>query len=136
MYFPHPALVSHYHSDVYLSLTTPPTTAGTTPAVLGYGAGLAITMFVYDFGGGELSGYWKDPEVDEYERHERLRKNRRRPIEETISELGEGRGIYAPGYEQRRAQRIKERYGIDVPMGKQPAGAGGEGFLNPHSGKA
>ena len=25
-------------------------------------------------------------------------------------------GIYAPGYEQRRAERIKERYGIDVPV--------------------
>lgn len=24
-------------------------------------------------------------------------------------------GIYAPGYEERRAQRIKEAYGIDVP---------------------
>jgi hypothetical protein len=25
-------------------------------------------------------------------------------------------GIYAPGYAERRAERIKERYGIDVPV--------------------
>jgi hypothetical protein len=24
-------------------------------------------------------------------------------------------GIYGPGYEQRRKERIKEKYGIDVP---------------------
>ena len=24
-------------------------------------------------------------------------------------------GVYGPGYEERRAQRIKENYGIDVP---------------------
>ncbi|KAJ9615366.1 hypothetical protein H2200_001441 [Cladophialophora chaetospira] len=38
----------------------------------------------------------------------------RRPLNETINEIGEGRGIYGPGYEERRKQRIKERYGIDV----------------------
>jgi len=38
----------------------------------------------------------------------------RRPLNETINELGEGRGIYGPGYEERRKQRIKERYGFDV----------------------
>lgn len=27
-------------------------------------------------------------------------------------------GIYAPGYEERRAQRIKEAYGIDVNQSK------------------
>jgi hypothetical protein len=63
-----------------------------------------------------LSGYTKDPEQDEFERKEYLRKNRRRPIEETIAEVGEGRGVYAPGYAERRAARIKENYGIDVPV--------------------
>lgn len=29
--------------------------------------------------------------------------------------LIENVGIYGPGYEERRAQRIKENYGIDVP---------------------
>ena len=34
---------------------------------------------------------------------------------ETLEQLGEGRGIQGPGYEERRAERIKERYGIEVP---------------------
>lgn len=63
------------------------------PAVLGYGAGLAILLGTFDYTGGVLTGYAKDPEVDEYERKEMLRRNRRRPIQETVMELGEGRGI-------------------------------------------
>lgn len=35
-----------------------------------------------------------DDGVDEVSRKEYMRKNRRRPIEETINELGEGRGVY------------------------------------------
>lgn len=70
--------------------------------------------------------------MDEFERKQYLRKNRRRPIDQTISEIGEGRGtancsrkpiqmltfysgIYGPGYDERRRQRIKENYGIEVP---------------------
>jgi hypothetical protein len=49
---------------------------------------------VYDYTGGSLTGFKKDRDVDEFERKEYLRKNRRRPIEETISELGEGRGTF------------------------------------------
>lgn len=64
----------------------------TLPAVLGYGAGLAVLLGTYDYTGGVLSGYDKDPNVDEYLRKEQLRKNRRRPIQETLEELGEGRG--------------------------------------------
>lgn len=66
---------------------------GTTPAVLGFGALTAAVLGAYDYTGGALTGYKKDPEMDEFERKELLRKNRRRPIEETISELGEGRGM-------------------------------------------
>ncbi|KAJ9620993.1 hypothetical protein H2203_007580 [Taxawa tesnikishii (nom. ined.)] len=87
----------------------------TAPAVLGYGAGLAIVLSAFNYTGGKLSGYVKDPSVDGVERKEYMRKNRRRPLEETVQELGEGRGIYAPGYAERRAERLKERYGIDVP---------------------
>jgi len=51
----------------------------------------------------------------------------RRPLNETINELGEGRGIYGPGYEERRKQRIKERYGFDIQppyyKGKSAPGA-------------
>lgn len=65
----------------------------TMPAVLGYGAGLAVLLGTFDYTGGRLTGYERDPNVDEYDRKEQLRKNRRRPIQETIQELGEGRGM-------------------------------------------
>lgn len=100
------------------------------PAVLGYGSGLAIAAFAFDYTKTSLSGQKNDPTVDEYERKMMMRKNRQRPIEETIAELGEGRGIrfvsvvfvifltsigiYGPGYEERRRQRIKENYGIEI----------------------
>ncbi|KAL8935203.1 MAG: hypothetical protein Q9211_004822 [Gyalolechia sp. 1 TL-2023] len=61
------------------------------PAVLGFGAVLAIIQGTHEYTGGKLSGYERDPSVDEYERKEQLRRNRRRPIEETLQELGEGR---------------------------------------------
>lgn len=64
----------------------------TMPAILGFGAGLAVVQGVFDYCGGGLEGYEKDPREDEYERKQRLRKERRRPIEETLSQLGEGRG--------------------------------------------
>jgi len=63
--------------------------------VLGYGAMTAIIMAAFDYGGGALTGYKRDPEVDEFDRKQELRKNRRRPIEETIAELGEGRGLFS-----------------------------------------
>ena len=69
-----------------------PVTVRTFPAVLGFGAGLAIVQGAFDYTGGKFSGYDKDPNVDEYERKEALRKNKRRPIQETLDELGEGRG--------------------------------------------
>ena len=65
----------------------------TFPAVLGFGAGLATIQGVFDFSGGKFSGSDKDPQVDEYERKENLRKNRRKPIQETLEQLGEGRGM-------------------------------------------
>lgn len=65
---------------------------GRTPAVLGYGLLCAVVLGTYDYTGGALTGYMKNPEEDEFDRKEYLRKNRRRPIEQTIQELGEGRG--------------------------------------------
>lgn len=67
-------------------------TVRTFPAVLGFGAGLAIIQGAFDYTGGKFSGYEKDPSIDEYERKEYLRKNRRKPIQETLEQLGEGRG--------------------------------------------
>ncbi|KAF2198171.1 hypothetical protein GQ43DRAFT_423042 [Delitschia confertaspora ATCC 74209] len=83
------------------------------PMMLGTGAGLAVVMSAYNYTQGFFPDK-KDQEIDEYERKEMMKKNRRRPIEETISELGEGRGIYAPGWEERRRERIMAKYGIDV----------------------
>jgi len=89
-------------------------TRRTMPATLGYGALLAILAGAFDYTGGSFSGYTVDPTVDEVDRKTFLRKNRRVPIEETIAELGEGRGIKGPGYEERRRERIKEKYGIEI----------------------
>lgn len=60
---------------------------------MGYGTGLAITMCGFDFAGG-LWGYKRDSEVDEFERRTQLRKAYRQPGEETIAQLGEGRGMF------------------------------------------
>lgn len=51
-------------------------------------------MSAFEFTGGSLRGGPRNevPEMDEYDRKEYLRKNRRRPMAETISEIGEGRG--------------------------------------------
>jgi hypothetical protein len=58
-----------------------------------------------------MQGYGKDPKVDEFARKEELRKNKRRPVQETIAELGEGRGtdiatcMQAPLTESRHLRR-------------------------------
>lgn len=104
----------------------------TFPAVLGLGAGSAVFQGVFDYCGGKFSGWDKDPNVDIVDQKEWLRKNKRRPVQETIDDIGEGRGesmlpfggryvecavigIYLAGYRERRADRIKQNYGIDVP---------------------
>ncbi|KAI0517831.1 hypothetical protein F5B22DRAFT_635693 [Xylaria bambusicola] len=89
--------------------------SGRLPRVLGLGAAFAVVMTAFDFTGSSLVG--KQTEIssmDEYDRKEYLRKNRRRPIEETIADIGEGRGIEPPGYEERRRERLKEKYGVDI----------------------
>lgn len=72
------------------------------------------------------------PQEGRWPTKEDLRKRFSRPLNETINELGEGRGmlflfrpgedvlilvagIYAPGYNERRKQRIKDNHGIEVP---------------------
>jgi hypothetical protein len=61
---------------------------------MGYGAALSVVLAAFTFTGGKLTGYERDPTVDEVSRKEFLRKNRRRPIDEIVNELGEGRGMY------------------------------------------
>lgn len=53
---------------------------------------MSVLLGTFDYTGGRLSGYGKDKNVDWYEYKEHMRKDRRRPIEETLQELGEGRG--------------------------------------------
>ncbi|KAK3941301.1 hypothetical protein QBC46DRAFT_382855 [Diplogelasinospora grovesii] len=88
--------------------------SGRMPRILGMGAFTAVVLAAYEYTGGSLKGFGRDPEVDEYERKEALRKNRRRPLEETIADVGEGRSIRPPGYEERRRERLKEKYGIEI----------------------
>ncbi|TPX18170.1 uncharacterized protein E0L32_002679 [Thyridium curvatum] len=116
----------HYNSGIggFLAGSILGLRTGRMPRILGYGAFAAVVLAAYDYTGGSLMGYKKDPEVDEYERKEKLRLNRRRPMEETIAELGEGRGlaIHPPGFEERRRQRLKEKYGVEInPVSADPA---------------
>ncbi|KAJ5972051.1 Mitochondrial inner membrane translocase subunit Tim17/Tim22/Tim23/peroxisomal protein PMP24 [Penicillium vulpinum] len=93
----------------------------TLPAVLGYGIALSTAMTAFEYTGGSLFGYKKDTSVDEFDRRTALRKAFQTPGEQTVAELGEGRGIYGPGYEERRRERIKAAYGIEVPTSPVPA---------------
>lgn len=54
---------------------------------------VATALSVFEFTGGSLAGKGHATEEDEFDRRERLRKNYRSPIEETIAQLGEGRGM-------------------------------------------
>ncbi|OOQ82321.1 NADH-ubiquinone oxidoreductase 21.3 kDa subunit [Penicillium brasilianum] len=95
--------------------------ARSLPAVLGYGVALSTGLYAFDYTGGSLFGYSKDKTEDEFDRRTKLRKAFQTPAEQTFAELGEGRGIYGPNYEERRAERIKEAYGIEVPRSPVPA---------------
>lgn len=53
---------------------------------------LSALLGAFSYTGGSLMGAARDPTVDEVSRKEYLRKNRRRPVEEIVNELGEGRG--------------------------------------------
>ncbi|KAH0285369.1 hypothetical protein M436DRAFT_55854 [Aureobasidium namibiae CBS 147.97] len=87
----------------------------TAPAVAGYGTALAVVLGTWQYAGGKITGYAIDPTVDEVARKEYVRKNRRRSMEETLEQIGEGRGIFGPGYQERRAERLQQNYGIEVP---------------------
>lgn len=106
--------------------------------MLGYGAGAAAFLGAFEYTGGSLFGWQRENEADKFERLERIRKGYRNPGEETVDRLGEGRGglkaprpkqpftdcfagIYGAGYEERRRRRIREAYGIEVPVSPAPA---------------
>ncbi|KAI0886509.1 uncharacterized protein GGS22DRAFT_186579 [Annulohypoxylon maeteangense] len=112
---------------------------GRVPQILGFGAGFAAIMSAFEYTGGSLRGRARteNPEMDEYEYKESQRKTRRRPVEETLVHIGEGRGtktfittrttssdnmistrvvscIKPEGYEERRRERLKEKYGVEI----------------------
>jgi hypothetical protein len=70
-------------------------TAGRMPAIIGWGAGLSIVLTAFDYTGGLRGKKSQGEFADEYERKEYLRTNRRRPLTETVAELGEARGTNA-----------------------------------------
>ncbi|KAH7085290.1 hypothetical protein BKA63DRAFT_499319 [Paraphoma chrysanthemicola] len=89
------------------------------PFMLGAGAAFSTVLTAFRYTNG-IRG--DDPTIldeEEVERRENAKKLRRRPLSETIEQLGEGRGIYAPGYEERRRQRLLEKYGIDVKAAQE-----------------
>lgn len=67
--------------------------AGRIPRIIGLGAVFSIVMSVFEYTGGSLYGPRSEfYGMDEYERKEHIRLTRRRPMAETIAEIGEGRG--------------------------------------------
>jgi hypothetical protein len=109
--------------------------------VLALGAFVGTAQGLFHVTGGKLDSFYK--EEDEFERKETIRRTTRLPVEQTVAELGEGRGkswqykisaavldkltlntgIRPPGYEERRRERIKEKYGFEV----NPVSATAEG---------
>jgi hypothetical protein len=85
------------------------------PGFVGLTVASATLLGLFTYSGSTLQGRVDDPDTDLYARAEKTRRTYRVPVEQTIAEIGEGRGVYGPGYEARRKQRIKENYGIDVP---------------------
>ncbi|PSR97820.1 hypothetical protein BD289DRAFT_383755 [Coniella lustricola] len=89
--------------------------SGRMPAVLGWGVSTALLMSGFEFSGGTLlNRKTESAEMEEWDTKEKLRTLRRRPIEETIALVGEGRGIQPPGYQERRRERLRETYGFEV----------------------
>ncbi|KAK7753321.1 hypothetical protein SLS62_004611 [Diatrype stigma] len=90
--------------------------AGRIPHIIGYGAVFSLVLTTLDYTGGSIRGWDSRASYpDEYERKEFLRLDRRRPIEQTVAEIGgEGREIKPAGYEERRRQRLQETYGVEI----------------------
>ncbi|KAG6014887.1 hypothetical protein E4U54_004709 [Claviceps lovelessii] len=82
------------------------------PVVMGLGGAVGLVQGALYFLGGRIDSFKK--ESDEFERKERLRRTTRLPVEQTVAEIGEGRGITPAGYEERRRQRIQEKYGFEI----------------------
>jgi hypothetical protein len=68
-------------------------TGRTTPAVVGMGALFAVVASAASYTGGIFESEHVSEDEDKMTMKEFIRRNRRRPIEETIAEVGEGRGM-------------------------------------------
>ena len=67
-------------------------TERTLPSVMGNGLALAAIMGAINVTGGSFFREHFDPDADGYLTKEEKRKRFRRPVNEVINELGEGRG--------------------------------------------
>jgi hypothetical protein len=84
--------------------------------IIGAGAAFSVVLTTFDYTGGALWGKkdTNDDKMEEYDRKEFMRKNRRRPLAETVAEIGEGRGIEPAGYQERRRERLEKKYGVKI----------------------
>ncbi|KAJ3485217.1 hypothetical protein NLG97_g6865 [Lecanicillium saksenae] len=82
------------------------------PIVMALGAFVGGVQGSFKLLGGRLDSFKQ--EDDEFARKETVRRTTRLPVEQTVSEIGEGRGIKPPGYEERRRERIQEKYGFEI----------------------
>ncbi|KAJ4197404.1 Hypothetical protein NCS54_00518500 [Fusarium falciforme] len=92
------------------------------PVVMGLGASIGVFQGMFYYLGNRYDTFKKEDNT--FERKETARRTTRLPLEQTISEIGEGRGIQPPGYDERRAERLKEKYGFEVnPVNATIAGS-------------
>ncbi|CUS07111.1 unnamed protein product [Tuber aestivum] len=86
----------------------------TMSGVVGCGVGLGVVMGIFEYTGGALGRRLRGGGVrDEVGRKEGVRARTRRDVGETIEVLGEGRGIYGAGWEERRRARLTQKYGVN-----------------------
>lgn len=76
------------------------------------GAAFGTVQGLFKVLGGRVDSF-KD-EDDEFLRKESVRRTTRVPIEQTIATVGEGRGIRPEGFEDRRRELVKEKYGFEI----------------------
>jgi hypothetical protein len=74
---------------------------------------MGMTFGVLAYTGGRLSG-WQTDQEELFETKRHMRDVKRFDMEQTVSMIGEGRGICPPGYEKRRVERLKQAYGVDI----------------------
>jgi hypothetical protein len=80
------------------------------PIVMGLGSGIALFQGTFHYLGGRYDSFKR--EGDEFERKEIVRRSTRLPIEQTISEIGEGRGksrtVFDSGIQQLTHQQASD----------------------------